>query len=112
MYFDSRDTFCKQPFGAVETGKRVTLRLKLDKEPAPKNVRLFMYCVHTGSGEYRKMKLCGETQTENIYSVSFWRQNQHFTVTGLNTKAMEKKNISDAGENQKLLYMNRQIFGN
>ena len=71
MYFDSRDTFCKQPFGAVETGKRVTLRLKLDKEPAPKNVRLFMYCVHTGSGEYRKMKLCGETQTENIYSVSF-----------------------------------------
>ncbi len=71
MYFDSRDAFCKQPFGAVETGKRITLRLKLDKEWNPQNVRLFMYCVHTGSGEYRGMKLCGETQTENIYSVSF-----------------------------------------
>ena len=112
MYFDSRDTFCKQPFGAVETGKRVTLRLKLDKEPAPKNVRLFMYCVHTGSGEYRKMKLCGETQTENIYSVSFLAPKPALYRYGFEYESNGEKNISDAGENQKLLYMNRQIFGN
>ena len=71
MYFDSRNVFCKQPFGAVETGSRVTLRLMLDKGWDAQNVRLFMYCVHTGSGEYRSMKLSGETGTEDIYTVSF-----------------------------------------
>ncbi len=71
MYFNSRDLFCKQPFGAVESGKQITLRLKLDKEWNPQNVRLFMYCVHTGSGEYRSMNFCGETPTENIFRVLF-----------------------------------------
>lgn len=111
MYFNSRDLFCKQPFGAVESGKQITLRLKLDKEWNPQNVRLFMYCVHTGSGEYRSMNFCGETPTENIYSVSFLAPKPALYRYGFECDSSEgKKYIRCGRKSQAVVYEHTNLW--
>ena len=74
MIYNSRDSFCKSPFGAVAAGTPVTFRLRLDQEEAlqPPVLEIFRWGEEGGAPAHA-LTLTGEVpdQGERVFSCVF-----------------------------------------
>ncbi len=68
--YDSRDIFCKSPFGAVAEGENVVFRVRLHRDARP--AKVFLLCLRDGDADYwwHPMRYEREAGGYYIYAIS------------------------------------------